>query len=296
VAKVATAGVSVPDAGLGALWRRLASSAVLIPAFVGIVVLPPAWVFQTFVVVVSALACHELARLLERAGRPVHTRLAVGVGAAVTAAFATALYGVARPDGTREGWAPTPELVLALGAAVILSAPLVGAGRPDATRTAHTLLPVIYVGWLLGYAIWLHGRPGGPALVLFLGGVTWAGESAAYLAGSAIGRRPLAPVLSPRKTIEGSVVQALVSVLAAWALGAALLPACGGALAAGAGVLLGVIGQAGDLAESAIKRSAGVKDTSALIPGHGGMLDRVDSLLFNAPAFYFYSLYSGCHA
>jgi phosphatidate cytidylyltransferase len=78
------------------------------------------------------------------------------------------------------------------------------------------------------------------------------------------------------------------------ALGAWLLPACGPGLWLGAGALLGVIGQFGDLAESAIKRSAGTKDTGALIPGHGGVLDRIDSLLFNLPAFYYFSRLAGC--
>jgi phosphatidate cytidylyltransferase len=132
--------------------------------------------------------------------------------------------------------------------------------------------------------------------VLFLVGVTWAGESAAYLVGSSIGRHRLAPILSPRKTVEGAIAQVIISVAAAMALGYWLLPACGLMGAAGAGAVLGVIGQVGDLAESAIKRSIGTKDTGDLIPGHGGMLDRIDSLLFNAPALYLYSLYAWCRA
>jgi phosphatidate cytidylyltransferase len=85
-----------------------------------------------------------------------------------------------------------------------------------------------------------------------------------------------------------------VSVGAAGVLATWLLPECGLAPALGAGALLGIAGQIGDLAESAIKRSVGTKDTGGVIPGHGGVLDRIDSLLFNAPAFYFYSLYLGC--
>jgi len=127
-----------------------------------------------------------------------------------------------------------------------------------------------------------------------VGTVARYGESAAYLIGSALGRHPIAPTLSPRKTVEGGVAQLVVSIAAALALGAWLLPRCGLPGAAGAGMVLGLVGQVGDLAESAIKRSIGTKDTGDLIPGHGGALDRIDSLLFNVPALYFYSLYAWC--
>jgi len=294
VAKTEAARVTVPDApAISPAWKRVASSIVLIPVFVWITTGAGAWVFQLLVVAASAVACRELARMFQRTGRPIGTWLTVGVGAALTASFATSLYTA--PDGSGR-WMPTPELALLVGVGVICSAPLWSAGRPLVESTANTLFGAVYVGWLLGYAIWLQGRAGGPQLVLFLVGVTWAGESAAYLVGSSIGRHRLAPILSPRKTVEGAIAQVIISVPAAMALGYWLLPACGLMGAAGAGAVLGVIGQVGDLAESAIKRSIGTKDTADLIPGHGGMLDRIDSLLFNAPALYLYSLYAWCRA
>ena len=158
-----------------------------------------------------------------------------------------------------------------------------------------TLLAVMYVGWLLGFGILLHHTsPLGDELVLFVVGVTWVGETAAYVVGSTLGRHKLASIISPRKTVEGAIAQVVASIGTGAALGAWLLPACGSILAVGAGALLGVIGQFGDLAESAIKRSVGTKDTGRLIPGHGGVLDRIDSLLFNLPAFYYFSLLAGC--
>lgn len=297
MAETEAARVTVPEArAISPAWKRIGSSVVLIPVFVWVTTGAPAWVFQLLVVAASAVACRELARMFERTGRPITTWLTVGVGAALTASFATSLYAGLGDDGSPLRWMPTPELVLLAGVGLICSAPLWSAGRPLVESTANTLFGAVYIGWLLGYAIWLQGRVGGPQLVLFLVGVTWAGESAAYLVGSSVGRYRLAPVLSPRKTVEGAIAQVIVSVAAALALGFWLLPACGLMGAAGAGAVLGVIGQVGDLAESAIKRSIGTKDTGDLIPGHGGMLDRIDSLLFNAPALYLYSLYAWCRA
>lgn len=283
-------------AGVPAAWKRIASAVVLLPLFVWVTTSAAAWMFQALVVAASFLACRELARMYERTERPINSWLCVGVGTALTASFAVVLYAIGDDDGAPLRWAPTPELVLVVGVLLILSAPLWTPGRPVVASTANTLFGAVYVGWLLGYAVWLHARPEGSGLVLFLVGVTWAGESAAYVAGSTFGRRQIAPVLSPRKTVEGAVAQIVVSVAAALGLGIWLVPGCGVAGAVGAGLVLGVIGQAGDLAESAIKRSIGTKDTGSLIPGHGGVLDRIDSLLFNAPALYFYTLYAWCRA
>jgi phosphatidate cytidylyltransferase len=296
VGETEVARVTVPSPSISHAWKRIGSSVVLIPVFVWVTLFAPAWVFQLLVVTASAVACRELARMFERTGRPIGTWLTVGVGTALTASFAASLYAGLGDDGGPLRWLPTPELVLVIGVGLICSAPLWNPGRPLVESTANTLFGAVYVGWLLGYAIWLQGRAGGPQLVLFLVGVTWAGESAAYLVGSSVGRHKLAPILSPRKTVEGAIAQILVSIAGALALAAWLLPGCGLVGAAGAGALLGVIGQVGDLAESAIKRSIGTKDTGGLIPGHGGMLDRIDSLLFNAPALYLYSLYAWCRA
>jgi phosphatidate cytidylyltransferase len=295
-AGVASMTIRGAMAGVSPAWRRIVSAIVLLPLFVWITTSATPWLFQALVVGASLLACRELARMFESTGRPIDTWLCVGVGTALTASFATSLYAITSYDGLAIRWMPTPELVLVAGGLLILSAPLWTPGHPVVERTTNTLFGAIYVGWLLGYAIWLHGRADGPELVLFLVGVTWAGESAAYVVGTTIGRHRIAPLLSPRKTVEGSIAQVVVSIAAALALGLWLLPGCGTLGSVGAGAVLGVIGQVGDLAESAVKRSIGTKDTGSLIPGHGGMLDRVDSLLFNAPALYFYSLYAWCRA
>lgn len=267
------------------LLKRLVSALILLPVFMVIVVNAPGWMFNILVVIASAAALWELVRMFEHAGRPVYKWLGVVGGTALTAAF-----------GASRILDPLvlPTLVLTLAVGAILAAS-VWSGRAPATEpVANTLLAVLYVGWLLGYGILLHHTsPLGDQLILFLVGVTWVGETAAYLVGSTVGRHTLAPVISPRKTVEGALAQVAASILTAAALGPWLLPACGPA-ALVAGGLLGVVGQVGDLAESVIKRSAGTKDTGGLIPGHGGMLDRIDSLLFNLPAFYYFARWTGC--
>ena len=267
------------------LLRRLLSALVLLPVFLLIVVKAPGWMFNTLVVVASAAALWELVRLFEQAGRPVDRGLALVAGVAVTASFATAR--LVDPLAL-------PVFSLLLAVLAVVSAP-VWRGTPDVARSANTLLAITYIGWLLGFGILLHHTSAlGDDLVLYVVGVTWIGETAAYVVGSTMGRHKLAPVISPKKSVEGAVAQLAASVATGAAVGAWLLPTCGAGVWLGGGALLGIVGQFGDLAESAIKRSAGTKDTGALIPGHGGVLDRIDSLLFNLPAFYYFSRLAGC--
>ena len=117
-------------------------------------------------------------------------------------------------------------------------------------------------------------------------------EALAVVLGLLAGRQ--LGLVAATSAVEGALAQLVASIATGAALGAWLLPTCGLGLWLGAGALLGVAGQFGDLAESAIKRSVGTKDTGALIPGHGGVLDRIDSLLFNLPAFYYFSRLAGC--
>jgi CDP-diglyceride synthetase len=231
---------AAPPAGGAALWKRVLSTVILLPVFVGIVMVGPARLFGALVVLVSAVAQWEFTGMFERAG--VRTFRWLG-------------------RGTPIAWEPA----------------------------AVTLFGICYVNWLLGYGFLLRDLPGGSDWVLFLVGVTWLGETAAYVVGSTLGRTKLAPVISPRKTVEGAAAQLAVSVLAAVVAQAWLLPGIGLGRAVVAGLLLGVVGQLGDLVESALKRSVGTKDTGALIPGHGGLLDRLDSLLFNTPALFYYT-------
>ncbi len=151
---------------------------------------------------------------------------------------------------------------------------------------AQVVASLWIVSPLLSILILHHTAPGtglwclSPALMALV--PVWAGDIAAIFVGKAFGKRPLAPKISPKKTVEGSLGNLLAAVLAAWLLGRLLgLPA---PRSLGAGFAVGILGQAGDLFESWLKRRADVKDSGTLLPGHGGVLDRIDSVLFAAPA------------
>jgi phosphatidate cytidylyltransferase len=156
------------------------------------------------------------------------------------------------------------------------------------TDSAVMILGVVYVSLLLSYLLLLRDFPGGEFLILFILGITWLGDAGAYYVGSMIGRHALAPRISPKKTIEGAVGGLAVSVIGSVAAKFWFLPALTLADALRLGLLLGVAGQFGDLVESMWKRSGGVKDSGGLIPAHGGLLDKMDSLIFAAPVFYYY--------
>jgi phosphatidate cytidylyltransferase len=262
-----------------ALLRRLLSTLVLLPLFVWMVMDGPVWLFGAVMVLVGALGQWEFTGMFERAGIRTFRMLGLVGGTVLTASFAL-------PVSERVIF--TAVLLLLFGAALVRGE----SGRAAWEPVAVTLLGVGYVNWLLGYTFWLRDLDAGVDWVLLLVSVTWLGETAAYLVGSTIGRHKLAPSISPRKTVEGAVAQLAASVLAALGARAWFFPALSLESAVVVGLLLGVVGQAGDLIESAFKRSVGTKDTGRLIPGHGGMLDRVDSLLVNTPVLFYYATYA----
>jgi phosphatidate cytidylyltransferase len=152
---------------------------------------------------------------------------------------------------------------------------------------------VLYIGLTLSYLLLIRGLPDGSLWIFFVVVVTWAGDTGAYVAGKSLGRHALAPVISPKKTYEGLAGGLFFACVLALVAREWFLPALSREDCLLLGLLLTAAGLIGDLAESAIKRGAGFKDSGALIPGHGGMLDRLDSLLFTAPAFYYYVTVTG---
>ena len=159
---------------------------------------------------------------------------------------------------------------------------------------ASTLLGAVYIGWAFGYhLILLRDISGaGRGLIFFLLVTVWFGDTAAYLFGKRFGVHKLRPAISPAKTIEGAVAGVVFGALGGLGVWSVFLQeVLGFPHALILGILLGVVGQLSDLSESVIKRSADVKDSGNLIPGHGGLLDRCDSLIFSAPTLYYYFVY-----
>ncbi|MBI4543271.1 MAG: phosphatidate cytidylyltransferase [Gemmatimonadetes bacterium] len=276
----------------GNLVRRIAFAVVAIPAAVAIAYLG-GWYFAGLLSLVGALGAREFYGFAEAQGVDPLRRLGMFGAAALPPAAAGVFVAPGRVGG------PGP-LVFA-GAIWLLGVVAVAAWRRGPERrplaaVAVTVFGALYAGGLPSFAVALRHRLGaggaddpwaGTALLFFPLVLTWVGDTAAYAGGVAIGGPRMAPVLSPNKTWAGAACGLVGTVLAAAGYAAWILARTGHALTPlevlVAGVVISAAGQVGDLSESLFKREAGVKDSSRLIPGHGGVLDRFDSLYFALP-------------
>lgn len=163
----------------------------------------------------------------------------------------------------------------------------IGGSRFNFKDAAVSLFGSLYVGWLMSHLLLLRQSNDGLHYVFLIFIATWLTDTMAYFVGMNFGRHKLAPGISPNKTVEGALGGVAGSILGSLGL-AFLVSAPSMVHFAVIGALVGIIGQAGDLIESAMKRVAGIKDSGNIIPGHGGILDRFDSLLFTAPLVYYY--------
>jgi phosphatidate cytidylyltransferase len=189
------------------------------------------------------------------------------------------------------------NLFLTLGLLAIMTLELTRRdGRNAIYHISTTMLGVFYVAFLASHLVLLRELPVAAGLDYSLGSsfvflafvVTWACDTGAYFVGTAVGKRPLLPRVSAGKTVEGSIGGLAFAVVGAVVAKYTFAPYLSVWQAAVLGLAAGAVGQLGDLVESMIKRDADVKDTSGLIPGHGGVLDRFDGLLFTAPLLYYY--------
>ncbi len=230
-------------------------------------------------VIASVLAFREYVTIAAALG----ARVPVALGGAAVAAACFVTGGVY----------VSPAVVL-MTALIAFGALAIAGGRPGPAvlaDAAGSLFPVLYIGLPLGAIAAVRFLAGREAVLLLMATIV-VSDSAQYYCGRAFGRRPLAPAISPKKTVEGAIGGVLFGTAVMTILGVRLFPATPLLFLILAGATVVALGIAGDLFESLLKRSAGVKDSSALIPGHGGVLDRIDSWLFAAPVYYVFVLYA----
>lgn len=244
----------------------VAGAAVLVPIYLG-----GGW-FVGLILAVALVGSHEMYHLLDLGGFKPITWLGILWAVAITAAF----------------WQPALlplSLVLTVGSIVTIVHCLFRPDQPVYTWMSTTL-GAAYLGVALGSALALRLLPAGLWLFLFGILLVWANDVSAYFVGVLWGRRRIWPRLSPKKTWEGTIsgwaAAGIAGGLLAWAMPIAITPAVGVLT----GLLCGVLAFFGDLSISMLKRQVGAKDSGAVFPGHGGMLDRIDSLLFVLPIVY----------
>lgn len=268
---------------------RILTALALLSVLWPITELGPRWAFVSVAAAIIAVATWEGHRLMEARGmRPLKL-----LGVVATVGLVWTVSGLAGPAAPPEGLEPVTLLV-----AVSVLAPLVAIWRrPDVSSmmdaVVGTLFPLVFIGLLLSFVVRLRaidGRAGedGRDLLYMLFGCVILADTAAYYVGTLLGRNRMARRISPKKSWEGAAGGVVASVLAGvlahyWF--AHWLPLRHAVLL---GAVLGFAAVLGDLAESMLKRWAHVKDSSSVLPGHGGVLDRVDSLLFAAPLLYYY--------
>lgn len=280
--------------------KRVVTAAILIPIVLVLVFLGPRaqWLFTLAVAIVAALAGWEYLGLTEHCGaRPPRVATLVALLALFAVDFAW-------PD-------MTPALFGMLGLALLVYCTFFKPVEETIASASASIFCLMYTGVTLIALPTLRELTNGPSLLLFLLCVVWAGDTAAYYVGRKWGRHKMAPTLSPGKSWEGAAASVAAGVLiAAILVGLAtlmqapwdsafftwLVRVCPSVILSYPdslwywmvlAVVVNIAGQVGDLAESALKRSAGVKDSGALLPGHGGVLDRIDALLLAAPVLWY---------
>ena len=272
------------------LAQRLLSAAILIPGVIVVLVLGQPWI-GLLIVVIAALSAREVFPLLRGAGVVNEPILGAAIGLVVVAG------SWLLSDELGETW-------ILVGLGVVVAA-LGAFMRPDPrdgfSSWLGTVFGAVYVGMLAFLLLIIQNAPpmaasaplapwldGGRAWLVVCILAVWSYDSGAYAAGRAWGRHGFMVHISPKKTWEGvaggMVAATIATGITLWLAGANPL----GAIALGP--LVAIAAQAGDLAESLLKRAAGAKDSGVLIPGHGGMLDRIDSIMSAAPVVYFYVL------
>ncbi len=258
-------------------YTREITAAIASPLTIWIIGWAPNPIFDLTICIIGTLALYEFLVLGTRKGYTIPIVICIAAMLFIVAAF------ILEPISVEMG------VFLAL---LLIPASYVFANGSldDALPSSGiAVLATLYVGMLGGSLVRLHNDfPEGPRLIFFLLLVVWLGDAGAYYCGKNFGRHKMSPRISPKKTIEGGIGGALTSVITAVVIHFTFFKSFPLLHAVIAGLLLSVTGMIGDLAESMWKRSAAVKDSGTLIPGHGGFLDRFDSIFYTAPILYAY--------
>ncbi len=263
--------------------KRLLTALVLLPVIIYIIGFTPPFCFTLVAALVSLLGLEEFFSLARKSGLEVYRFGGHLFSFLLIASFYWYSQNQAGPL-LLVSIAALLFLVLGLGKGQMLQEVL-----PSASTT---LFGLVYIPVLLGFLVMVRMTSSalgdGDHWILFFLLAVWFGDTGAYYVGRTLGKHRLAPTLSPKKTIEGALGGLLGNGLAAVLGRKFFLPGVSITHLLVLSCALGVVSQIGDLAESALKRSAGVKDSSNLLPGHGGILDRIDGILFGAPFLYCY--------
>ena len=282
-------------------WKRVATAAVLVPVVVGLVLWGSTAIVALAIALITLLALFEYFALGEAIGHRAYRFWTATCSLLLIYAqwrvVSEPTYKLAGGIIAHERNASLAGGALPLDAVFFLFVLGIAALTLATRRPLVEVLPAagisasgfILVAFPLSFAISLQGSsPQGPALLLFALVIVWVSDTAAYFAGRAIGKRPFAPKLSPQKTWEGAVAGFLGSLAVAFAFMPWVNVPLVHLLAMAA--LGNIAGQVGDLLESGYKRSAGIKDSGTLLPGHGGVLDRIDALILAIPVVWYYWL------
>lgn len=259
---------------------RLISSVLVISLTLLVIYLFPDWIFCAVAAMFITLALYEFYSMVEKKGITVYKYFGTFLGALV-------------PVFTYFEYNMKTEGVVVFS--IVLFAIFIFArqfakkdGSDILASTAVTLFGILYISWFFTFLIKLKYLPNGSSLVVFLLLLTEGGDAGAYFIGSAAGKHLLIPRISPKKTIEGTAGGFITTLILAALSKPFLLPEMSIEQVMIAAVLIGVVCPIGDLAESLLKRDCGVKDSGGCLPGLGGVLDMIDSLLMTAPILYFY--------
>lgn len=269
------------------LTRRVLFALVGAPLTVALIFIG-GWVFAAALSAVAAIGAWEILRMARTGGSEPLEIPAIMVTAAIPLAVHASYLGVFQVTLTIAVLVFLGLLASVIWTRGVERKPLVSFGVTIACIIYPALVAYMYPIRYHGYAV---GALAGTVLVMFPIAVTWATDTGAYAFGRMFGKHKLIPAVSPAKTVEGAIGGLLVAILGAWIYAEFLLKPFAqlGLSPIGIvifGIAIGIFGQLGDLAESLLKRDAGVKDSSKLLPGHGGILDRFDSLLFVLPVAF----------